>query len=335
MASGLAAALAACRRKLTNPTSGTSIDTAKLDQGFPAIAARARPGLFAFGVMSLETTRAWYWNTGRAYPLAGAAAAPVAAAAMAEVEARKLSLDERIVFNALDLSPPPSAINASWPNPPDNHSASIPASTLFALALTGADATALDILTKRIGGPGAVGAFLEQKGVSGLRVDRYQRETLVQMSGMESFRPAWKEPAAFEAAREQLGATVRQRAMDAFITDPRDTATMPAALGFLAMLANGSLLSPASATRLMSWMGASAASRFRAGLPEGVKLVSIAGVAPRDLGFTAAVSELAIATFGSGRRYALAGFLIGSTATDAARDALFADAARLAAQAIG
>jgi hypothetical protein len=47
------------------------------------------------------------------------------------------------------------------------------------------------------------------------------------------------------------------------------------------------------------------------------------------------MAELAIATFPDHRRYALAGFLVGSTATDGWRAALFADAARLAAQAIG
>ena len=59
------------------------------------------------------------------------------------------------------------------------------------------------------------------------------------------------------------------------------------------------------------------------------------GETPEDLGFTAATAELAIATFPGGRRYALAAFLAGSTTTEAARSALFADAARLAAAAIG
>ena len=76
-------------------------------------------------------------------------------------------------------------------------------------------------------------------------------------------------------------------------------------------------------------------SRFAAGLPEGVAIAHAAGQTPTDLGFTSATTELAIASFPGGRRYALAGFLVGSTATEAGRSALFAQAAQLAARAIG
>jgi hypothetical protein len=63
--------------------------------------------------------------------------------------------------------------------------------------------------------------------------------------------------------------------------------------------------------------------------------VHTAGTPPSNLGFTPATTELAIATFPSGRRYALAGFLVGSTATAGGRAALFAAGAALAFRAIG
>jgi beta-lactamase class A len=68
---------------------------------------------------------------------------------------------------------------------------------------------------------------------------------------------------------------------------------------------------------------------FRAGWPHEVRLAHKGGGTPTDLGFTAATNDLAIATLPDGRRYALAGFLAGSTATERQRAALFADAARL------
>src|ERR1700679_246536 len=121
LALGAGAGLAACQRKLTTQPNAGPMDTKKLDAEFPALAQRARPGAFALGVMNLATTATWYWNTDRAFPLAATVALPIATAALAQVDARKLALTQPIAFNALDLSPPPSLIDHSWPTPPDGH----------------------------------------------------------------------------------------------------------------------------------------------------------------------------------------------------------------------
>jgi beta-lactamase class A len=336
LALAAAATAASChRRPLTTPVPRGEMETRVLDAGFPALAHIARPGAFAMGVMDLATTKTWYWNTDRGFPLAGAAALPIAAAAMALVDAGKLALSEPVRFDALDLSPPFSLISEDWPDPPDNRAAAMHAADLIALALREGDSTAMDVLDKRIGGPGAVSAFLQSKSVLGLRVDRYQRQIAADMFAMPSFRAAWKSQAAFDAARSAAAPKARQAAMDRFILDPRDTATAPAALGFLALLARGELVSPASTRLLLGWMGTAPGGLFRAGLPAGAALAHSAGWARTDLGFTPATTELAIATFPSGRQYALAGFLVGSTATAEQRRALFASGAALAARAIG
>jgi beta-lactamase class A len=336
LALAAAATAAAChRRSLTTPAPHGAMDTRLLDGSFPALALKARPGAFAMGVLDLATTKTWYWNTDRGFPLAGAAALPIAAAAMAQVDAGKLSLAEPVRFDALDLSPPFSLIGQDWPDPPDGRATTIRAGDLVALALREGDSTAIDVLAKRIGGPGAVSAFLQAKGVLGLRVDRYQRQIVADMFAMPSFRAAWKSQAAFDAARSALPPKARQAAMDHFILDPRDTATVPAALGFLALLAGGELVSPASTRALLGWMQSAPGSLFRAGLPGGAPLAHTAVASHADLGFTPATTELAIATFPSGRSYALAGFLVGSTATAEQRRALFAAGAALASRAIG
>lgn len=336
LALAAAATAAACqKRQLTTPIPRGEMDTRLLDGSFPALALKARPGAFAMGVMDLATTKTWYWNTDRAFPLGGAAALPIAAAAMAQVDAGKLSLAEQVRFDALDLSPPFSLISQDWPDPPDNKATTMRASDLIALALREGDSTAIDVLAKRIGGPGAVSAFLQAKGVLGLRVDRYQRQIVADMFAMPSFRAAWKAQGPFDTARSAVPPKVRQVAMDHFILDQRDTATVPAALGFLALQAEGELVSTASTRALLGWMQSAPGSLFQAGLPPGAPLAHTAGAARGDLGFTPATTELAIATFPSGRRYALAGFLVGSTATAEQRRALFAAAAALASRAIG
>ena len=336
LALAAAATAAAChKRQLITPAPHGEMETRVLDTGFPALALKARPGAFAMGVMDLATTKTWYWNTERGFPLAAAAALPIAAAAMAQVDAGKLALSEAVRYDSLDLSPPFSLISQGWPDPPEVGATTMRAADLIALALREGDATAMDVLDKRVGGPGAVSAFLQSKSVLGLRVDRYQREIAADMFAMPSFRAAWKSQAAFDAARGAAAPKARQSAMDRFILDPRDTATAPAALGFLALLARGELVSPGSTRLLLGWMGTTPGGLFRAGLPASAALAHTAGPTRTDLGFTPATTELAIATFPSGRRYALAGFLVGSTATAEQRRALFAAGAALASRAIG
>ena len=123
--------------------------------------------------------------------------------------------------------------------------------------------------------------------------------------------------------------------MDAFIVDPRDSSTVPAALGFLALLKSGALLTAASTARLLAWMYRAPGGLFRTGLPAPVSFARALGATPTDLGFTPAAAEMGIANWPDGRAFALAGFLVGSTATADARNGLFADAARLASRAIG
>ena len=333
-----AASLAACRPGAQTTTRRAhALDTARLNQDFPALAKRAAPGLFCAGIMSLDSTETWYWNTDRAFPLAGLAAVPIAAAALSEVDAGRLALAEPVRFSATELSPPFSVINQRWPDPPEGYSAQAPASTLMSLALRWGDNTAADVLMKRIGGPGLVTAWLRGLQITEIRIDRYGRETAMDLAALPSFRAAWKDPAAFLAARDQVAAPDRQRAMDGFMADPRDSATVPAMLDFLYKLACRQVLSAASTTAILRWMETAApgGNLLRAGWDRRVRIAHKGGATPTDLGFTAATNDMAIATLPDGRRYAMAAFLAGSTATEAQRAALFADTARLMSAAAG
>jgi beta-lactamase class A len=331
----LGAALGACHSKVNQATPNGGIDLERLTRGFPAIAARAQPGIFNLGVLSMRDDLVWCADNDRRFPLQSVFMAPLAAAALAEVDAGRLTLSERIHVTELDLSPPPSAINQAWPTPPSNHAMDIPAIDLIALAVQKGDSTAADVIMNRIGGPGAVTAWLRGKNISDMRIDRYERELASDIAGMESFRPAWKDEAAFLAARDTVAAPAREAAMNAFLADPRDTTTAPAALNFLDKLAGDELISPASTSLLLRLMTATATGldRLKAGLPHGASLAHKTGASSTDLGFTAAVGDIGIVTLAGGHRVAVAAFLAGSTATQAQRDAVFADSARLVAAA--
>jgi beta-lactamase class A len=333
----LAAAMASCARTGAPSPKPGAFNTKLLDRGFPALAARARPGFFNLGVLEMRGEQLWCWNDQARMPMQSVFKAPLAAAALAEVDAGRLKLNERIHITPLDLSPMHSPIDEAWPTPPEGHVMDFPAIDLIALAVQQSDNTAADVIMKRIGGPGAVTAWLRAREIVDMSIDRYEREIQQELAGMEPFRPDWKDLPAWLAARDSVPAAMREAAMDAYLADPRDTSTVPAALNFLYKLSLGELISSASTRLLLRLMSSTStgANRLRAGLPPHATLAHKTGSAATDLGFTPATNDIGLVSLPDGRRFAIAGFLAASTATDADRDRLFADAARLVVKAIG
>ncbi len=308
-----------------------------LTRGFPSLAARARPALFNLGVLQLADDRRWCFDETARMPMQSVFKAPLAAAALAEIDAGRMRLDERIHLTALDLSPGESTINRAWPTPPSGYALDLPVADLIALAVQKSDNTAADAIMKRIGGPGAVTAWLRQHQINDLRIDRYERVLQPEIHAMAPFRPEWKDEAAWAAARDAVPVEARAAATAAYLADPRDTATVPAALEFLRQLAEGELLSASSSALLLRLMETTTTGlhRLRAGLPPEAIFAHKTGTAGTDLGLTPAVGDIGLVFLPGRGRFAIAAFLAGSTATEAARERLFADAARLACQAFG
>jgi beta-lactamase class A len=332
----IGAAAASCRTAPERAKGPPVLDTARLDAQFPALATRAQPGVLGLGVGLISSEAAWTSDAVNRYPMQSVFKAPLAAAALSEVDAGRLKLNEPITITQLDLSPPASAIDASWPTPPDHHTLTLPAVDLIALAVQKSDNTAADVIMKRIGGPGMVTAWLTAKGISNMSVDRYERELQQEIAGMPPFQPAWKDEAAWTAARNAIPAPDREAANARYLADARDTATLPATLDFLNKLVMRDLLSEASTRLLLRLMtdAPTGAGRIRAALPPGASLAHKTGSARTDLGLTPATNDIGIVTLANGRRFSVAVYLAASTATEADRDRLIADAARLAISAV-
>ncbi len=325
-----------CSGRVNRRSPPVGLDRARLAQGFAGLAERARPSAFDLGVMTLDTPAVWCADGTTWFPMRDLFMAPLAAAALAEVDAGRLRLNETLRVAPGDLSPPPSRVNRLF-SPGDRPAfVDIPVADLIALAVQEGDNTAADSVMRRIGGPGAVTAWLQARGVQDMRIDRYAREVQVATSGLTSFRSEWKDDATWAAARGAVAPDQREAAMAAYLTDPRDTTTLPAILGFLAQLSNGALLSPSSTSLMLRLMSAttSGKSRLAAGLPAGASLAHKTGSSPTDLGLTPATCDVGLVTMANGRRFAVAAFLSGSTATEAHRDSVIADAARLAVSAL-
>ena len=333
---GMGAGLASCAKPTTRHAVPLSMDKGRLDREFAAIATRARPGLLNAGIAIVSTGETWSADDRTRMPLQSVFKAALAGAALAEVDAGHLRLDERITVTAEDLSPLSTAMNAAWPTPPDGHVVTMPAIDLIALAVQQSDNTAADVIMKRIGGPGAVTGWLRSKQIDDFTVDRYERELQQELAGMPPFRPEWKDKAVWIAARDSVASESREAAANAYLADPRDTTTVPAALKFLRLLALGQLLSTTSTNLLLRLMTHTDTGlrRLRAGLPASASLAHKTGTAPTDLGRTPAVNDVGIVTLVDGRQFAIAVFLAGSTATEAERDQLIADTAQLAIRSI-
>jgi beta-lactamase class A len=324
LALAFAAALAGCGPPPPDTRSaGPALDGRKLDRRFAALAGQVRPAVLGAGLMSLEDGRNWTFQGDRRFPLSGAADAVIAAAALSEVDAGRLSLAEAMTVREQDLSPPPSAVADAWPG----RTAWSAGALLGALA--GGDSTAGDILMKRIGGPGAVTGWLQAEDVEeGLRIDRYRRQRLPELSGLASFRPAWRGQTAYAAVVRSIPPQRLRAAMARALADPRDSVTPNAMLTFLGALDRGELVSPAS-TRLLRTLleRDGAAGRLAGALPRGARLMRVAGTDSTDAGQAAV--EAGVITLADGRRYAVAVLLAGQDVAPAARDAALAQASKI------
>ena len=332
---GAGGLLAGCTtRPPPKATGPASLDTGRLANGFPALASRAHPAIFGFGVALLDPGVAWVSDRTARFPLQSVFKAFLAATALAQVDTGQMKLSEPVVITDQDLAPGESAIARAWPGA--GHTLPLPTVDLIALAVQRSDNTAADVLMKRLGGPAAVTAWLRAKGVADISIDRYETQLQPDLAGMGPFQVSWVDPRAWQAARDAVPSEAREAATARYLADPRDTATLPASLDFLTRLASGELLAPASTRLLLRLMTDSlpGAHRLKAGLPPGAVIAHKTGTAATDLGLTPATNDIGLVTLENGRRFALAAYLAGATATEAARDSLIADAARLAASCV-
>lgn len=301
-------------------------DQKALQAQFQTLADRAAPGVLGVGVLDAQTGQTLAFNGDRRFPLQSVFKAALGAGVLAQVDAGKLRLDETVSIRDIDLSPPFSPIADAWPARTD-----YTLGELLERACGASDNTAADVLLKRIDGPGALTAWLVQEKIEDFRIDRYERQLQPEIMGMASFRADWKGEATYMPRMLAVPEAVRRASTAAYLADPRDTATPVAAVRFLEALRSGELLEPASTRRLLAIMTATTTgqSRLKAALPAGAALAHKTGGARTDLGMTPASNDIGIITLADGRQYAVAVFLSGSTAPDAERDAIIAQAGRI------
>lgn len=293
---------------------------------FQPIADRVAPGGLGVAVEDLGTGQVISFNGDRRFPLQGAVVAPLAVAVMAQVEAGRLRLDDVVLIEDVDLSPPPSAVADAWPG-----RNTYTVQDLLERAVVQGDTTAADVLMKRVGGPGAVTAWLQGRKVHDLDIARYQRQLLPDGLGLASFRAGWKGEIAYRAALDKVPPADRRRAARASLADPRDTATPLGALRLLEALNQAELVGPDS-RRLLGRITSQAqggSGRLRAALPDGARLAHAPATARTDQAFTPLVGDIGVYTLKDGRKFAVVAFVSGSALPVAAQEKAIADVGRV------
>jgi beta-lactamase class A len=152
------------------------------------------------------------------------------------------------------------------------------------------DNTSSDALLRLTGGPRAVNDALRAMGISDIRINRSEMETLLAFYGIDETLPEEERTPARLTARVRASSAAAQRiAVERFSANPEDVGTALALAELLDRLWRGELLSPASTRMLLSHMRNSAIdTRILAGVPPGTpvwhKTGSYAAAAIHDAG---------------------------------------------------
>lgn len=195
-------------------------------------------------------------------------------------------------------------------------------------AIVDSDSAATDILIGKLGGPKAVQACLERKGVKGVRIDRDERHLQTEIAGLE-WRPEYVDAPVLDEAIRRIPRARRDQAYRAYQADARDTATPRGMAALLQTLAAGQLLSLDSTRCLIDMMKQTVTfpDRLKAGLASQWTLAHKTGTSGAWDGVTAATNDVGVLTAPDGGLIAVAVFIADSRAPAKKRAALIAQIA--------
>jgi len=295
------------------------------------IASRS-DGRVGIGVRDLVTGESVLVGGDRRYPMQSVFKVPVALAVLDAIEKGRLAFPQRVRVSRDDISvgwsPLGDGIRAHGPR-------ELPLETLLGEMVSSSDNTACDVLLRLIGGPATVQRLLDQHGFKGVRVDRNERDLQTQALGL-SWNPALLEKDELQRQGEARPIPVQMKALQAYLADPRDTATPEGVLDLLQALHQGKLLSEASRKFLHEAMLGSTTgpNRLKAGLPPGWRLAHKTGAAGIVAGIQAATNDVGIAHGPNGEAVALVVFVSASAQSQEQREELAAEVARAAVAAL-
>ncbi|YCI04565.1 class A beta-lactamase [Ensifer sp. D2-11] len=303
---------------------GGFVDPDRLRADLAALAS-AHPGRVGICVQD-ETSQPVCVNGEQRFSLQSVMKVVVAAAVMQAVDEGRIALEDRVTIRREDLSvniQPIADIVA------EKGAFETNVRDLVRRAVVESDSAATDVLISHLGGTKAVQAFLDSSGLRDIRIDRTERELQTETEGL-TWIPEFVFPERLEQARKEIPEEKRLAAFEAYLTDPRDTATPRDMVGFLHRLATGQLLSVASTAYLLEVMNGTITfpDRLRAGVPSGWTIGHKTGTSQTRNGVNGVTNDVGILTAPDSSHIAVAAFVAESRAGKDERAATIAAAAR-------
>ena len=268
-----------------------------------AALGRQFDGLAGISVLSLSDGWQIDQNAARLYPQQSCSKLWVAITAMDLVDQGRIRLDDRVTLGRDDLTLFHQPLRARILG----GGATTSLGSLLSTAITDSDNTANDKLMRSIGGPAAVRAMVERKGLGAIRFYEGERALQSKIAGL-IWSQSYSIGDGFYKARSALPLSLRKASFERYIADPYDGASPHAVALALARLKRGELLSPASTARLLATMGATRTGgmRVRAALKPGWKWSHKTGTGQELQGRIGGINDIGILTAPDGTAYTMA-----------------------------
>ena len=289
--------------------------------------ARLEPlsgGSLGLAAIHLETGRTAFLHPDDPFPMASTYKVPIAVELLRRVDAGEFGLDHMVDIAASDLSPGSGTLSRLFDDP----GVSLSILNLMELMLLISDNSATDLCLRAAGGAERVTARMKELGVEGVLVARSTADLITNYIGAETLPPrSERTRATYTEHYGEVSEEARGRALAAFESDPRDTATPRGMAALLRKIWEGEGLSPESRDLLIDVMERceTGAGRLKGRLPEGTVVAHKTGTIARttnDVGIIYLPSDAG--------HVVMVGFVKESDLPIPARERAIAEAARAA-----
>lgn len=283
-------------------------------------------GTVGAAALNLASGQVTSLNGQQRYPLASVCKLPIAMQMLALVDEGKYTLHQAIEIPLYDVVPSISPVADRWAT-----QKSFPLDELLELMVAKSDNTAVQTLFRLGGNAPGFAARFKKWGISGIRLDRSERQCGLDAYGVRAVPPVaqWT-PSMADELTARVPEPERIAAMRRFVTDPRDTATPDGTVKLLAKAFQGKLLQPATTRRLVEILTATATgpNRIKGLLPPGTIVAHKTGTTVTIGNINGATNDAGVIRLPNGSHLALAVYIKGSTADLATREKVIAQIAK-------
>lgn len=287
--------------------------------------AHKTDGTVGIAALHLGTHHLVTLNGDERFPLASVCKVPIAMHILALVDEGKLSLNQDIEVLPRDVWSGVSQIARLWPN-----RKTFRLGEMAELMVARSDNTAEETLFRIGGGQPAIAERFRQWKIEDVRVDRSERQCVLDFNGVEPSPPPeqWTDRGIAEMI-DGVSEAVRYKAALQHLKDPRDKGTPKGTVTMFARLFRGDLLSRSSTAYLINILKStnSFPTRLKGALPPGSVVAHKTGSYGSVNGWTAATNDSGVIFLPKGAQLAISVYVKASTRNDAERDDIIAKAA--------